>query len=101
MSTLSIISLVLAVISLGGAGTAVVLALLRPGWLKEQERRILLLETEWEEVLEKIKKRGDRLSRERGILAKVEKDQEIPSPMLNRRAELWAMKRNKEGSRAK
>lgn len=100
MSTISIISLVLAVISLGASGTAVVLALLRPGWLKEQERRILLLETEWEEVLEKIKKRGDRLSRERGILMKKEQDQEIPSPVGNRRAQLWQMKRVKEGNRA-
>ena len=101
MSVLEVVNLLVSVIALGGAGTAVVLALLRPGWLKEQERRILLLETEWEEVLEKIKKRGDRLSRERGILKKAEEESPTPSPMLNRRAELWAMKRNKEASRAK
>ena len=97
---LGIISLVLSVIALGASGTAVVLALLRPGWLKEQERRILMLETEWEDVLDKIKKRGDRLSRERGILLKKEEESATPSPGGSRRSQLWQMKRAKESSRA-
>ena len=101
MSVLGLVSLIIAVLALGGAGTAVVLALQRPVWLREQDRRILLLETEWEEVLQKIKKRGDRLSRERGILAKAEEETPTPSPAASRRSQLWQMKRDKEINRAK
>lgn len=100
MNTLAIISLVLAVISLGASAAAVVFALQRPQWLRDQDRRIVMLETEWEDVLDKIKKRGDRLSRERGILKKNEEESVTPLNQTNRRSQLWQMKRAKESNRA-
>ena len=74
-----------------------------PWWRKELERKMKVLEDEWEDVLDRIKRRGDRLSKERGILSRMSpKTEETPTngPMT-RKQELWAMKRNREaGNRA-
>ena len=66
-----------------------------PLWRKEISRKMTVLEDEWEDMLDKIKRRGDRLSKERGMLAKQEPHPEIPSE-INPKARLWAIKRQKE-----
>ena len=98
MGVPELLSIAISVISLAGSTIAVLLALNRPGWLREQERRILMLETEWEEVLDKIKKRGDRLSRERGLISKMTPAETSSVPTMTRRAQIWKMKREKEAN---
>ena len=86
------------VTSLGAAGISgwgLHKASKEPHWRKELTRKMTVLEDEWEDMLDKIKRRGDRLSRERGLIQKKEDPSEIPSEMTAKNR-LWAMKRAKE-----
>ncbi len=84
--------------SLGAAGISawgLHKAAKEPLWRKEITRKMTVLEDEWEDMLDKIKRRGDRLSRERGLIQKKEPDPEIPLETSGKNR-LWAMKRQKE-----
>ena len=72
-----------------------------PWWRKELERKMKVMEDEWEDVLDRIKRRGDRLSKERGLLSRLApKTEEIPTNgPVTRRMELWRLKREKEAGR--
>jgi len=87
------------IVSLGAAGISawgLHKAAKEPLWRKEITRKMTVLEDEWEDMLDKIKRRGDRLSKERGLLSKVSSSSEIPSETMTGKNRLWALKREKE-----
>jgi hypothetical protein len=86
------------VVALGAAGISawgLHSAAKEPLWRKEITRKMTVLEDEWEDMLDKIKRRGDRLSKERGLLSKKETPQEDLSDITGKNR-LWALKRSKE-----
>ena len=89
-------------IALPCAGLAVVIALRRPLWQGQITRRLKIMEEEWEEVLDKIKKRGDRLSKERGLLRRLEKtdDPQEPVTVIDRKSAAWARYRSRKADHA-
>jgi len=87
------------VVSLGAAGIsswAFYFARLKPVWQRDVDRKMRILEDEWSDVLDRIKRRGDRLSKERGLLAKAEPPEDLPLGATTK-TKLWALKRAKEG----
>ena len=87
------------VVALGAAGLSawgLHSAAKEPLWRKEITRKMTVLEDEWMDMLDKIKRRGDRLSKERGLLQSKESlSSEIPLE-TNPKTRLWALKRQKE-----
>jgi len=90
-----LLALVVALAAAGISAWGLHKAAKEPLWRKEITRKMTVLEDEWEDMLDKIKRRGDRLSKERGLL----KNQEVPSEThseMTGKARLWAIKREKE-----
>ena len=90
-----LLSLVVSLVALGLSAFAAYISGQRPAWQQDVTRKMTIIEDEWADVLDRIKRRGDRLSKERGLLAKAE-PQELPIGMPTK-AKLWAIKRAKEG----
>ena len=90
-----LLALVVALAAAGISAWGLHKAAKEPLWRKEVTRKMTVLEDEWEDMLDKIKRRGDRLSKERGLLSKTETPSEIHSD-LNPKTRLWALKRQKE-----
>jgi len=96
---LELLALIFSVIALPCAGLAVVIALRRPLWQSQVQRRLKILEEEWEEVLDKIKRRGDRLSKERGLLRRAEKIDEPEEPIqIDPKKAAWARYRARKAN---
>ena len=91
-----LLALVIALVSAGASAAALYLAAQRPTWQRDVDRKMKVLEDEWEDVLDRIKRRGDRLSKERGLLAKKESPQPENLTETGGKAKLWALKRAKE-----
>ena len=90
-----LLSLVVSLVSLGLAGFAAYIAGQRPAWQQDVTRKMTVIEDEWADVLDRIKRRGDRLSKERGLLMKRE-EETAPAGVITTKANLWALKRAKE-----
>ena len=98
---LELLALIFSVIALPCAGLAVVIALRKPLWQSQVTRRLKIMEEEWEEVLDKIKRRGDRLSKERGLLSRQEKIAEPEQlTLVDKKQAAWARYRARKGSHA-
>ena len=98
---LELLALIFSVIALPCAGLAVVIALRKPLWQTQVNRRLKIMEEEWEEVLDKIKRRGDRLSKERGLLRRAEKtDEPEEVTVIDRKQAAWARYRARKGQNA-
>ena len=91
-----LLALVVSLVALGLSAFAAYIAGQRPAWQQDVTRKMTTLEDEWSDVLDRIKRRGDRLSKERGLLAKTEAQEELPLG-LTTKSKLWALKRTKEG----
>jgi len=90
-----LLALVVALVSAGLASAALYFSNQRPSWQRDVDRKMRILEDEWADVLDRIKKRGDRLSRERGLLMQKESQSEIPFT-TGGKSRLWGLKRAKE-----
>lgn len=90
-----LLALLLAMGATGISSWGLFKAAKEPLWRKEITRKMTVLEDEWEDMLDKIKRRGDRLSKERGLLSKKETPDQIPEETSSK-AKLWALKRAKE-----
>ena len=91
-----LLSLVVSLVALGLAAFAAYISGQRPAWQQDVTRKMTVIEDEWADVLDRIKRRGDRLSKERGLLAKVEAQDDLPLGVRTK-TKLWALKRAKEG----